>query len=778
MKPQDAADPSRSPRRPGSAALRDRAPGPRPGELPYHDSPSIETPDRPLETGSRFSLAIAGAAALVVGAGLAAAYVASGGLATLVLLSTIALLSVPTLLVCRAVRAGTNARLDALRRRLEAADDRLWELRESEEHYRALAEAFGDLVMHRDPAGRVVFVSEALSALLGVTPGELLGRTFEPEIIETIDLDRHADPSFSSDREICLATPGGARWFRWIDMALRDGSNGRTSLRSVARDITEHKLAEHALENARARAESASDAKSRFLATVSHEMRTPLNGILGMSALLADTRLTSEQANYNGAIQTSGASLLALIEDMLDLTLIEAGHFELRDQVFDPGRLVEEVCELLAERAQAKGIELAAIVTGAVPGMVTSDEGRLRQILVNLIANAIKFTEQGGVLLRLAAEPAGDEATRLSFTVSDTGPGFDKQDEARVFGEFVQLDSRPTRRHGGAGLGLSISQAIASRFGGRIEVESTLGAGTVFRFSIEARCKRCSPKRRRAAIARRRVLVVTPGRIEGPAITETIIDAGGVAECVATLRAAGEALRRAGRAAKPFDTIVIDPMISRDPARSLARLRTKARTPLHAVVLVQPGQRPLLDSLLDAGFDAYLVRPIRRRSLLRVVGDRKADASAAERGRQAHEPLLRPNERLKRHEILLAEDNEVNALLVRTVLERAGQSVSLAASGREAVDAFRAALRAGAAPALVLMDMHMPVMDGCEAIRAIRRMEERRTKRRGGQRTRILMLSADEQAESRRRAEAAGADGFVAKPVEPAKLVDILRGIA
>ena len=249
----------------------------------------------------------------------------------------------------------------ALVREIEALEDKTWELRESEERYRSLAEAFGDLVLHRDGKGRVIFANDALMAVFGLESGALTGTVFSPQILaETgISPDLRTPAGFAA-RELRLATPGGPRWFHWIDLPIRDDVTGETALRSVARDITEHKQAEHVLEQARAKAEQANRAKSRFLATVSHEMRTPLNGILGMSGLLRDTELTPEQGAYNEAIHGSGTALLALIEDMLDLTLIEAGRFEPKNEVFSPLQMVEEVCELLAARAHAKNIELAS----------------------------------------------------------------------------------------------------------------------------------------------------------------------------------------------------------------------------------------------------------------------------------------------------------------------------------------------------------------------------------------------------------------------------------
>ncbi|MCG6856826.1 MAG: response regulator [Salaquimonas sp.] len=665
--------------------------------------------------------------------------------------------------------------------RAEFVEDEAWELKESEERYRTLAEAFGDLVVHRDARGRVLFANDALAVAFGRGRADLIGETFAPQVLASIEPRRKAGHDPSKAREVCLVTPQGERWFKWIDIPIRDAATGLAATRSVARDITDHKLAEQALEAARRKAESENTAKSRFLAIVSHEMRTPLNGILGMSQLLADSNLTPEQTAYNDAIHSSGASLLALIEDMLDITRIEAGRFELKTEDCQPGRLVEEVCELIAERAHEKGIELASFIAPDVPECIHADAGRIRQVLVNLLGNAVKFTEKGGVRVSLNAEAvkAGKHdkdrrsQIRLQFAVSDTGPGISEKDLSRIFGEFEQADSATTRKHGGAGLGLSISRAVTQRMGGDITVTSSPGSGTVFRFGLtvpvaEARMAASAP----TSLRGRRALVVSAGEIEGPAIAETIRAAGGEAECVTRLGKAAERLKVA-RSIRPFNLIVMDGAISRDPVRSLNRLKSAVHGKVFAVVLVKPGTRAQLPDHLHGGFDAYLVRPVRRNSLMRVLGG-GANTSDLDRPAQQRQPLLRPGERLARHRVLLAEDNEINALLARTVLERAGQAVTLTKTGREALNQFRKAARAGRGFDLVLMDMHMPVMDGADAIRAIRGFEERS----GAARARILALSADEQAGARSESTNAGADGFLAKPVAPARIVDILRELA
>ncbi|MEZ5871453.1 MAG: ATP-binding protein [Nitratireductor sp.] len=666
-----------------------------------------------------------------------------------------------------------QAEKDRLRQRLENAEDKAWELRESEERYRALVEAFDDLVVHRDQSGVILLANAAFKGAFGGASQVFPGSDFWPEVIESTPKGSTGSSikPFLVPYEICLNTSTGPRWFKWIDLPIRDERTGRNAIRSVARDITDHKQAEIALEQARQKAESANRAKSRFLATVSHEMRTPLNGILGMSALLRDGALTPEQASYNDAIRTSGEALFSLVEDMLDITLIEAGRFEPRQEEFDPARLVEDVCELLSSRAHARNIELAPLVVPGVPHRVLADSGRIRQVLVNLVGNAIKFTEKGGVTLRMEARvsPLGADHTQLLCSVSDTGPGMNSADAARIFGEFEQADSASTRKHGGAGLGLSISQGIVRRMGGEISVETAPGKGSVFSFTLDIPVRAGASAMR--SLHRERILLVSPGVAEFRAIAEILDSCGADTTLAATLGKAGSLIQHAQSQRRPYNVILIDPAISRDPAKSLARLLARCSTPVFPIILVEPALRANLAHYLSHGFEAYLVRPVRRASLVRVIAERQTELAEASANIAPRTALLEPGETLRNRKVLLAEDNEINAMLVRAVLDKASQSVTATGDGREALRAYRAAHAAGEPFELVLMDLHMPVMDGTDAIRAIRRFEQKK----GLSPAMILTLTADEQVSARRESENAGADGYLTKPLEPANLIEILR---
>ncbi|MEM7463538.1 MAG: ATP-binding protein, partial [Pseudomonadota bacterium] len=670
----------------------------------------------------------------------------------------------------RAHVASAGYRKQALRLQgdLEALEDKTWELRESEERYRSMAEAFGDLVMHRDASGRILFANAPLAEVLGGTPQTIIGTVLNEDILSAVSTETKS--GLATIREVELPVVAGTRWFQWIDIPIRDESTDKAAIRSVARDITSHKLAEQALETGRQRAESANRAKSRFLAMVSHEMRTPLNGILGMSGLLHDTNLTPEQATYNDAVHSSGRALLALIEDMLDMTLIEAGRFEPKPARIGPQQLVEETCELLSARAHQKGIDLATFIAPEIPSEIEIDGGRVRQVLMNLIGNAIKFTETGGVLVSLNSSP-GSKGTELEFSIEDTGPGMNKTDAARIFEEFEQADNATTRRHGGAGLGLSISRHIVEHLGGVIELKTEKGKGSRFCFTLPVKVLGSADNSAANALGGRNVLIVSPGTVEPEAIRQSILAVGGKAQITRTLGASHKCLKAQNAKGRPFDTLVVDPAISRNLPRSLARIKDNSVTQLFSIVLVRPDSRAKLKDYLASGFDGYLVRPVRNSSLIRVLGERLSETNESRKSADWKGPLIKPGENIAAKRILLAEDNEINALLVKSILRKAGQKTTHVTNGRDAVAEFRRMVSQNQRFDLVLMDLHMPEMDGTDAIRAIRKIE----KSSNLAPTRILTLTADEQASSRRQSNQAGSDGFVTKPIDANALIAELR---
>jgi len=648
------------------------------------------------------------------------------------------------------------------RAELETLADRMWELQESEERFRGLIDALGDLVVHRDRDGRIVQVNQVFADLLGRVPEALTGRTLA-EL--GINVGIVPDAAFSdgeclSSTDVEIHSAKGARWYSWIELSVRDKASDAVSHRAIARDITARKRAETALINARERAEHASRAKSRFLATVSHEIRTPMNGIIGMGKLLAETELTPEQRTYVGAISTSAGSLLALIEDLLDYSKIEAGRFEPEPQPVSPRELAESVVELLSARAHAKQIGIASFVAPDVPAVISADPGRLRQVLLNLVGNAVKFTEHGGVTVSVTTADESPVET-IRFAVSDTGPGLRPEDLARIFEEFEQVDSTSTRNHGGAGLGLAISRKIVESMGGSIDVRSTLGEGSEFFADLPVVDARPPVPAAAPPLLDRTVTIVSGQPVEAEAIARTIRANGGTAIVVATIE---DAITLGG----PCDTVLIDAAIENQGPSQLERLRRHGYRGADAVTLIAPTERRRMAEFRDAGYANFLVRPVRGETLLRVLTHRHGQPAKAPATSETSKaaPRTARGAAPRGLKILVAEDNEINAMLARAALTKAGHRVDVVGNGKAAVEAMTTKGKAKRYD-IVLMDLHMPVMDGLDAIAAIRRDEQRRK----AAAVPIVVLSADSQEQTRHNVLVHGASGFVTKPLDPQNLV-------
>ncbi|TPI17100.1 response regulator [Mesorhizobium sp. B4-1-3] len=648
------------------------------------------------------------------------------------------------------------------RAEMETLADRMWEMQESEERFRGLIDALGDLVVHRDRDGHIVYANSVFASLVGVDARDLAGKTLS-EL--GIDVGIVPDAAFSdreclSSTDVAIRTPNGPRWFSWIELSVRDKDTGSVSHRAIARDITARKRAESSLITARERAEYASQAKSRFLATVSHEIRTPMNGIMGMAKLLADTDLSPEQRTYVGAVSTSASALLALIEDLLDYSKIEAGRFEPEPQPTSLREIADNIIELLAAKAFAKNIGLGCHVKPDVPQMITADPGRVRQVLLNLIGNAVKFTDAGGVLLTVAR--ARTETTdRICFTVADTGPGLREEDMERIFEEFEQSDGTSTRVHGGAGLGLAISKRLATAMGGTISVSSRLGEGSEFVLELPAVAATEPPPHRHNILADRRAVIVSKNATEADAIARTIRAHGGIVSIAAT----------PGQAA-PFavgcNVLLIDAALESSDGRLLKRLRESGFVDCEAVTLIAPTDRGMLGEFRASGYATFLARPVRGETLLRVL--------LTSHGSTLVQPRPEPRQASSRKRdqglsVLIAEDNDINAMLARATLLKAGHRVKIVGNGKAAVDAVTdAGLKFRFD--VVLMDLHMPVMDGLDAIAAIRRHEESLAMPP----IPIMVLSADSQEKTRHAVLAHGASGFVTKPLDPEALVQAVEG--
>lgn len=643
----------------------------------------------------------------------------------------------------------------------EALADRNWELQESEQRTRRLFESQGDLIVLRDAEGRITFVNDAYCELAQMPRDQLIGSRFVLSVLEQGDIALEPNGTRIHDQRI--EGPLGPRWIAWREGLVRNDAGGPAEMQSVGRDVTDRTESERALTEARDQADAASRAKSRFLAMASHEIRTPLNGIIGMSSLLMDTPLTPEQTTYVKAVKTSGDALLALIEELLDYSKIEAGKIDLEHRPFALSGMIEDITELLAPRAEAKRIEIAAYVDDRLPAHVVGDAARLRQVLLNLAGNAIKFTSTGGVAL--IVEP-GIWPNEISFLVRDTGIGIAPEARERIFREFEQADDKIARSYGGTGLGLSISDRIVKRMGGRITLESQLGVGSTFEVSVPLAAVEGEQVSFAAPdLAGQPIMLVSPQSIEA-SLTARRLQRWGGQTCMVSDVEVAEALLPE----RSWHTVLIDHALGLVDVERLGEAARQHAT--QRIVMFTPATRQEMQPSPRSALTGYLVKPLRAASLAARL------MAAPEVAAPSLEPAIDPDETsdtpaAKGLSILVAEDNQINALLIRSLLGRLGHQTVITTNGTEALESWLSAKSAGTPYDLVLMDIQMPQLNGIETTKRIRALEAGEP----GNRTPILALTANTLVEDRYACFEAGMDGFLIKPLDREKLAEALMGL-
>ena len=633
------------------------------------------------------------------------------------------------------------------------------------------ASSEGIMIVHADE--RILSVNRAFVNSTGYNAGEVTGKP--PDFLVVSAAEK---PFFGAlwarvrrrgawQGEVLMRRQDGSEFPAWLMVSAVYESHGKVAYYiCTSIDITDRKQME-SFRTAKEAAEAASRAKSEFVANMSHELRTPLNGILGMTELLQDSGLTATQRHYAQTVKSSGEALLHIINDILDFSKIEAGKMDIETIDLDVRQTTEEVVDLLAARAQDKGLELLFQIDENVPAVVAGDPGRLRQVLVNLVGNAVKFTEHGEVALTVNCVSAAAKSCVLRFAVRDTGIGISESEHARLFKAFSQADGSMTRRFGGTGLGLMISKQLISLMGGDIGVESTPGRGSTFWFTLKADILEGRlPKVPRASLNGIRVLIVDDNATNRAILLHQIGAMGGGCELAADGMAGLAALRAAEVLGRPFQVALIDRnMPNMDGLELIRTIRSEpSLAGTRLAMLTSQSEASEGAASRSAGADAYLTKPVRRSDLMNVLAgltgafvlepSEDQDAGAgAEDAADFHGAR-----------VLLAEDSAVNREIARIMLEKVGCHVTVARDGREAV------AKSMEFPfELVLMDCQMPELDGFEATREIRAREA------GMARVPILALTANAMEGDRERCIDAGMDDYLSKPFKREDLIAAMR---
>jgi len=645
------------------------------------------------------------------------------------------------------------------------------------EKYGFLIANIPDVIWTADDDGHCVFITPNIEGMYGYTPEEIYQSGVWYDRVHPEDGER-VRTAFTT-----LLTTGqrfiveyriqkkDGQWI-WIQAKAVNSfkKNGKRFTVGICSDITARKQAQEELENAKEAAVAASIAKSEFLANMSHEIRTPMNGVIGMTELVLDTELTAEQRDYLNTAKDCADSLLVVINDILDFSKIEAGQLRVDSVTFNLHQLLQDLTRAVSLHAHQKGLELLLDSTLEVPTFLRGDPVRLRQVLLNLVGNALKFTDRGEVLIEVQVASINDRTASLHFSIADTGIGISPEKQATIFDAFIQADGSTARQYGGSGLGLSISKRLVEMMGGRMWVESECGHGSTFHFIAEfatdAEIEQSKPGKMLESLVGMNVLVVDDNSTNRRILLKMLHQFGGESQAVACAEEALQALRTASSMDNPIRLVITDAHMPQADGFSLAkRIREEPGLAPTIVIMLSSVDRQVDRTRLhDLGIAAYLVKPVTRMDLIQVIlqATHGSQPPIPAVPRASHKHSVQP---LK---ILLVEDNLVNQKVAAKILLRQGHVVQIASSGQEALNKL-----SDSSFDVVLMDVHMPEVNGLEATKTIRAREQTD----GFGHIPIIAMTACAMTGDRERCLDAGVDDYISKPFAAQELLEKLSGV-